>query len=64
MLRASQLTSGKERTAAVKVQISAGFPLLSKFLVVWGTLVLLDWERWLSRARGRKVVGGKVKLTC
>lgn len=45
--------SAEGETAAVQVQISAGFLLLPKFLVLDGrTLVLLDWQVWLARARG------------
>lgn len=41
--------------AAAQVQISAGFTLLPKCLVVDGwTLVLLDWQVWLTRATGDK----------
>lgn len=47
--------SGEGETAAVQVQISAGFPLLPKFLFVDGwMLVLLDWQVQLARTRGNE----------
>lgn len=47
--------TGEGDTAAVQVQISAGFLLLPKFLFVEGQmLVLLDWQVWFTGARGSK----------